>query len=97
MKTEKFEALKAAYGDFKRLEIIARKLAKSYENGCNYTLTVRQERQERKLEEEAREIAEGMGLIAYFQTDPRGMPLYLLRDIADENDYNCKGICVLIK
>ena len=41
-----------------------------------------------KLINEAKELAKGLGLYIYHQSDPRGCSLYLINKIMDENTYN---------
>lgn len=87
---------KLAYKHLKRLETIAQALHTSYENACNGDLTQRQITREKNLENEATQIADLMGLKVYFQTDPRGLPVYLVDkdNLTPANNYSTSGVCI---
>jgi len=66
------------------LQALARSLHKSYENECNYGLTERQEKRERKLWRQVEAIAEANNLYVQEQGDPRGWPIIIDKDPIDE-------------
>lgn len=62
------------------LQKIARQLHRLGEISCNYGLTERQNKREDRLVEKAQGIAAECGRKAYYQSDPRGWPLYIYTD-----------------
>lgn len=62
-----------------KMQAIARSLHRLQEASCNVSLTPGQEKRLDRLVAEAEALAKQAGLILYYQSDPRGWPLYLLR------------------
>ena len=60
------------------LQAISRSLHTLDESACNCGLTGRQEKRSARLESKAKLIADGHGLLAYHQGDPRGWSLYIV-------------------
>ena len=77
----------------KQLMSISKRLSRQDVNACNYGLTSRQEKMVKKLEDEAEEIANSLGLKAYHQGDPRGCSLYLITKKMDDSNYN-NGVAI---
>lgn len=77
------ERLGISGDDIERLQLIARMLNNIGERQCNQEMTreteARLERRESRLLERAKGIATLYGMAVYYQTDPRGWPLYLYR------------------
>ena len=69
---------------YRELQGIARSLHRYYTLHCNGDLTPRQEKRESRLEDRAKEVIEeinralGTNLDIHFQTDPRGLPLWIV-------------------
>lgn len=79
-----------------QLRPISRKLNAIGVRGCNG----RDERQEardykaeQRLRGEAHDLAQGIGLLFYHQTDPRGCAVYLIDKSMDDSTYN-QGIAI---
>jgi len=77
---------------------VAKRLNRLHENACNRGLSPREEKEESLLEAVARTTADSLGLKAFIQGDPRGMPLYLVpQDLKHpESSYPTDGIVVPI-
>lgn len=63
---------------FRVLQKISRQLHRSFENECNYGLTLRQEKRQENLIRKAEKLAKELGFELYVQSDPRGCALYLM-------------------
>lgn len=87
-----FQELKRFVYDYEELKRLARRLHRLYEVDCNFGLTPAQEKRQAKLEQQVMEIAQRYNFHAYFQRDPRGLPVYLLQSITDKDYYHTKGI-----
>lgn len=62
---------------------------------CNFgDLSKRQENTLNKLENRAEELAQGLKLHAYHQTDPRGCSLYLVEDLKGADINYTNGVCI---
>jgi len=76
--TERINELRLTWETLRELQKVSQKLHRYHEQHCNYGLTPRQEKRYDKLIEQAKELAEKLGLKAYIQGDPRGGALYLV-------------------
>ena len=80
-----------------RLRQIERRLRGIGVRGCNGYHSESQEKRDNttqeRLRDEAYELAKGIGLRFYHQTDPRGCAVYLIDDTMDDSTYN-RGIAV---
>jgi len=94
---EELKKLYYVFQDYEKLKKIARRLHRLDENTCNYGLTKRQEKRVEKLEKEAKEIANRLGLDAYHQGDPRGATLWLIpKDLENPNAcHSSEGIPII--
>jgi len=77
------------------LRVIAKKLHKLDEAGCNYGLSSRQEKRRNNLIQAASIIAAYMGLAIYHQGDPQEWPLYLVPPDGKNHDCDyCNGVAI---
>ncbi len=78
MSIEKLREIRNQEYLLRELRKISNSLHSLNECACNYGLTERQEKREKRLEEKAQIIAKELDLAVYFQGDPRGCALYLV-------------------
>jgi hypothetical protein len=77
---------------------VAKRLNHFHEARCNRKISPREETAHDRCRAKAQELAESLGLKAFIQGDPRGMPLYLVPKTLEhpECSYPTDGIVVPI-
>jgi len=77
---------------------VAKRLNHFHEARCNRKISPREETAHDRCRAKAQELADSLGLKAYIQGDPRGMPLYLVPQTLEhpECSYPTDGIVVPI-
>jgi len=76
----KLEEIRKIIRNYEELQKISKSLSRLDIKACNYGLSQRDEKREDKLEKQAKNLAQEIGLKIYHQTDPRGCSLYLIDD-----------------
>ena len=89
-----FQVLRNYTYNLERLRKISKSLHILDEKACNYELSKRDETREATLENEAQDIADRYGLLAYHQGDPRGCSLWLITSEIKASKQYTDGIAV---
>lgn len=71
---------------------LAKRLRTYYTHSCNGYNYEKYDRLAEKLEIKIKEIAQGVHLYVYFQTDPRGGTLYVAMKPIDQQTYTRDGV-----
>jgi hypothetical protein len=91
MKTQELRIVK---WNLKKLESISKSLNRLDCAACNYGLSKKQEDRITKLEKQAEDYAQQIGLHAYHQSDPRGCSLYLVDTLENVDRVYTDGIAL---
>jgi len=76
----------------RQLVRLSKRLHGYYVNSCNRYNAEKYDKLADKLETTIKDIAEGVHLFVYFQTDPRGGTLYVSKHKIDQSNYVREGV-----